>query len=83
MQAVLALLADLGDPAAAQGSARRLAERMALVTQAALLVQHAPPAVADAFCAGRLGPQATLTLGTLPRGLDLPGIVARATPTPG
>ena len=83
VQAVLALLADMGDPSTAQASARRLAEQMALVTQAALLVQHAPHCVADAFCAGRLGPGATLTLGTLPRGLDLAGIVARATPTLG
>jgi putative acyl-CoA dehydrogenase len=35
--------------------ARRIAERLALVLQAALLVRHAPPEIADAYCAARLG----------------------------
>ena len=35
--------------------------------QASLLVRHAPPAVADAFCAGRLGDGGRV-FGTLPRG---------------
>ncbi len=39
----------------AEFAARRLAGTIAVTLQAALLVQHAPAAVADAFCASRLG----------------------------
>ncbi|HEX2145453.1 MAG TPA: acyl-CoA dehydrogenase family protein, partial [Glycomyces sp.] len=38
-----------------QAGARRLTEDLGLALQAALLVRHAPTAVADAFCASRLG----------------------------
>ncbi|KPM53492.1 acyl-CoA dehydrogenase [Frankia sp. R43] len=57
--------------------ARRLVERMALLLQGALLVRHAPPAVADAFCVARVGGDAGLAFGTLPPGLDLDGILRR------
>ena len=53
---------------------------MAAVLQGATLIKHGDPAVADAFCASRLGGDWGGTFGTLPRGLDLAGIVARATP---
>jgi putative acyl-CoA dehydrogenase len=43
-------------------------------------VRHAPPTVADAFCASRLAGDAGLAFGTLPAGVDAPGIVARHTP---
>jgi putative acyl-CoA dehydrogenase len=43
-------------------------------------VQHAPAAVADAFCATRLGNEYGGTLGTLPRGTDVRSIVDRTTP---
>jgi hypothetical protein len=39
---------------------------MALTLKASLLVRHAPPAVADAFCATRLGGDWAYTFGTLP-----------------
>ncbi|HEY4851441.1 MAG TPA: hypothetical protein VII22_11630, partial [Streptosporangiaceae bacterium] len=39
----------------AEYAARRLAGMIAVTLQAALLVRHAPEAVADAFCASRLG----------------------------
>jgi putative acyl-CoA dehydrogenase len=39
----------------AEYAARRLAGMIAVTLQAALLVRHAPAAVADAFCASRLG----------------------------
>src|SRR5439155_9282578 len=39
----------------AQWQARRVVEDLALAFQASLLVRAAPPAVADAFIAGRLG----------------------------
>jgi putative acyl-CoA dehydrogenase len=45
--------------------------------QASLLVRHAPPAVADAFCAGRLG-EGGRAFGTLPAGVDSAAIVERA-----
>ncbi len=39
----------------AEFAARRLAGLITVTLQAALLVRHAPAAVADAFCASRLG----------------------------
>jgi putative acyl-CoA dehydrogenase len=69
-----------------EASARRLVESLALVLQGALLVRHAPAAVADAFSASRLAadgePRAGLALGTLPAGLDTRSVVERATPQP-
>ncbi|MER6155387.1 DNA alkylation response protein [Streptomyces sp. NPDC001868] len=61
--------------------ARRLVERMALTLQASLLVRHAPPAVADAFCATRLDGDWGYAYGTLPGSVDLDGILRRALPT--
>ena len=58
--------------------ARRAVEDLALAFQGSLLVRYAPPAVADAFCAGRLGEARGRVFGTLPRGVDGAGIVARA-----
>jgi putative acyl-CoA dehydrogenase len=57
-------------------------ERMAVCWQGALLVRHSPAAVADAFCAARLGGDAGLAYGTLPRGIDARAIVDRHTPRP-
>jgi putative acyl-CoA dehydrogenase len=79
--AVRALEAELADPEEVEVRARRVVERMALCWQGALLAQHAPAAVADAFCAGRLDPGAAgAVLGTLPRGLDLGAVIDRAMP---
>jgi len=50
------------------------------VLQGSLLVRHAPPAVADAFCATRLDGDWGHAFGTLPPGLDPAAIVDRATP---
>ncbi|WP_371582673.1 acyl-CoA dehydrogenase family protein [Streptomyces sp. NBC_01314] len=63
-----------------QAGARRLVERMALILQASLLVRHAPPAVADAFCATRLDGDWGYAYGTLPGSADLDGILRRALP---
>jgi putative acyl-CoA dehydrogenase len=71
------------DPAGLQAGARRLVERLAVLLQGALLVRHAHPAVADAFCASRVGGDHGAAFGTLPPGLDLPTIVERATPKGG
>ncbi|GAA1912152.1 acyl-CoA dehydrogenase family protein [Nocardioides marmoribigeumensis] len=76
----LETLADSMDPEGAELGARRLASQMALCLQGALLVQHAPDAVADAFCASRLGGHMGGTFGQLPRGLAYAELVERATP---
>ncbi|MGV9251868.1 acyl-CoA dehydrogenase family protein [Streptomyces sp. NPDC003697] len=67
----------------AEGSpagARRLVELMALTLQGSLLVRHAPPAVADAFCATRLGGDWGHAFGTLPAAADVDAILERALP---
>lgn len=75
------LEAELADPGEAEHRARRIVERMALALSASLLVRHAPPALADAFCASRLGEEGPgLAFGTLPPGVQAAAIVARATP---
>jgi putative acyl-CoA dehydrogenase len=60
--------------------ARRIVERLALVLQGSLLARHGHPAVADAFIASRLAGDWGRAFGTLPPGLDLGAIIARATP---
>ncbi len=62
----------------AQG--RRLVETLAVALQGALIVRHAPAAVADAFCASRLSGDRGHAFGTLPGGVDLPALVDRARP---
>jgi putative acyl-CoA dehydrogenase len=79
--AVKDLLTELGDLDGIETRARRVVERMATVLQGSLLVRFAPPAVADAYCASRLGGDWGATFGTLPIGLDLATIITRATPT--
>ncbi|MFF3325527.1 acyl-CoA dehydrogenase family protein [Streptomyces sp. NPDC002889] len=76
--AIKALLTELADLNAIEARARRLVERMALVLQGSLLVRWAPPEVADAFCASRLGGDWGAAFGTLPHPLDLRSIVERA-----
>jgi len=63
-----------------ESQARRLVEALALALQGALLVRHAPRAVADAFCASRLAEDWGRTFGTLPRGVDLGQLIERTTP---
>jgi putative acyl-CoA dehydrogenase len=57
--------------------ARRLVERLALALQASLLVRHAPPEIADAFCASRLGGDSGRTFGALPPEVDFAAILER------
>ncbi|MGZ3102215.1 acyl-CoA dehydrogenase family protein [Streptomyces sp. H62] len=78
--AITGLLTELADLGAAEGRARRLVERLALVLQGSLLVRYAPPEVADAFCAARLGGDGGMAFGTLPPTLDLASVVERARP---
>jgi putative acyl-CoA dehydrogenase len=53
---------------------------MALVLQGSLLVRHAPPAVADAFCASRLHGDHGLAFGTLPADTEFGAIIDRHLP---
>ncbi len=62
------------------GQARRLVEQLTLLLQAALLVRHAPEAVADGFSVSRLGGEWGHAFGTLPRGVDCRAIIERARP---
>ncbi|MEU9477565.1 acyl-CoA dehydrogenase family protein [Streptomyces sp. NPDC048191] len=79
-RAVKDLFTELADLDGVEGRARRLVERLALALQGSLLVRHAPPEVADAFCASRLGGDHGASFGTLPTGLDLEAVVERARP---
>ncbi|MER7416064.1 isovaleryl-CoA dehydrogenase [Micromonospora peucetia] len=78
--AVRQVQADLSDHDDLELRARRVVERLALVLQGSLLVRHGHPAVADAFCASRLGGDHGQAYGTLPRGVDLTAIISRAVP---
>ena len=64
-----------------EAGARRLCEQLALAVQGALLVRFAPAAVADAFCASRLGGESGRAFGGLPAGVDFRAILERASPT--
>jgi putative acyl-CoA dehydrogenase len=70
----------LATSAVAESGARRLVERLASVLQASLLVRHSPKAVADAFCATRVGGDWGRSYGTLPASVDTAAILARAWP---
>ncbi|HXW35097.1 MAG TPA: acyl-CoA dehydrogenase family protein [Acidimicrobiales bacterium] len=65
------------DQAQIELQARSVVEDLALALQASLLVRFAPPYVADAFCAGRLGPERGLQFGSLPRWVDHRSVVQR------
>ncbi len=80
-KAIAELKGEFNDLSDLEYRARHVVDRMALTIQAALLVQHAPAMVADAFCASRLAGGVDRQYGTLPRGIDCPGIIARATPS--
>ncbi len=74
------LEAQLSDGQQLEFRARIIVEQMALALQGALLIQHAPAAVSEAFCAARLGDGRSLNYGTLPAGTDSAAIVDRHTP---
>ncbi len=68
------------DAAREEGDARRLAQDVALAVQAALLRQHAPGAVFEAFCVSRLAGDWGHAFGTLPSSADVDAIVRRSMP---
>ena len=71
------LRAELADFDGIESRARRIVERMALALQGSLVVRYADPAVADAFCASRLGGDWGRAFGTLPAGIDFQRIIER------
>lgn len=83
-RAVDAVLADLhaaaADLGSAEGRARSLTARMAVLLQASLLVRHSTPEVADAFVASRVAGQWDGVYGTLPASADVTAIARRALP---
>jgi putative acyl-CoA dehydrogenase len=77
---VTKLEGQFSDPTTLEERARRVVEGMALALQGSLLVRHGAPAVADAFCASRLGGDGGLEYGTLPAGSDFAAIIERGRP---
>jgi putative acyl-CoA dehydrogenase len=73
---------EVADGEALEHRARRVVELAALCLEASLLVRHAPPEVADAFCASRLGGEGGRAYGTLPAGVDCAAVVERHRPRP-
>jgi putative acyl-CoA dehydrogenase len=71
---------ELRDLEAIESRARRVVEWMALVLQGSLLIRFGDEAVAQAFCASRLGGDAGRAFGTLPPGVDFARIIARHAP---
>ncbi|MFC3678394.1 isovaleryl-CoA dehydrogenase [Ferrovibrio xuzhouensis] len=74
------LKAEFADTEAMEHRARHVVEKMMVTLQGALLVRHSIPAVADAFCASRLGRDWGHAFGTLPKGVDTRAIADRARP---
>ncbi len=71
-----------GDPTTMAAQARRLAEQMALILQGAILLQHAPTPIADAFMATRFRPQgAGRTFGAFDTNVDIDLLIERAFPS--
>ncbi|MEE2643830.1 MAG: hypothetical protein VYD19_02745 [Myxococcota bacterium] len=66
--------------AEAERGARRLGSLMARTLQAALLIERAPTAIAEAFCAARLAEGVGQVYGDLPDGIDCDAILARLSP---
>ncbi|MER5864379.1 acyl-CoA dehydrogenase family protein [Kitasatospora sp. NPDC002040] len=81
--AVAGLRKQLGDTAEIEYRTRRVVEQIALAFQGSLLVRYGDPAVADAFCASRLGGDHGGAFGTLPTGVDTAAVLARAEAVPG
>ncbi|MHA7838554.1 MAG: acyl-CoA dehydrogenase family protein, partial [bacterium] len=73
---------ELRDPEDLEYRARRVVEKMALALEGSLLVRFGAPAVAEAFCASRLGESGRGWLyGDLPPGVDCRAIIDRAMPS--
>jgi putative acyl-CoA dehydrogenase len=71
---------ELSNAAEAETQARRVVERMAIVLQGSLLLRYGDPAVAEAFCASRVGGDWGNAFGTLPSGTEFASVVERHRP---
>jgi putative acyl-CoA dehydrogenase len=65
-----------------ESQARAIVRDLVLSMQAALLLAHAPPAVADAFCGSRLSAESDGAFGLLSAAVQCRAIVERAAPVP-
>jgi putative acyl-CoA dehydrogenase len=74
---VAALASALRDPELAERDARRISGSIATALAAALLVQHAPPAIGEAYCASRLDPGYAGAFGALTAGAGEETLLAR------
>ena len=79
-RAVNVLKKELNDPADMELRARMVTELMAVTLTASVLVRYAPSAIADAFCASRLGSPGGGSYGTLPPTSDFDAIIELSTP---
>lgn len=79
-QAIRHLEGQFTDFDTIQYRARAIVGGMAKVLQGSLLVRFGHPAVADAFCASRLGEHWGDVFGILPTGVDVGAIIERAIP---
>ena len=77
---VARLFEDLPTAQAGEADARRLAGRLVLALQAALLIEHAPAQVAEAFCASRLAGADGRVYGALDTANSCETIIERAVP---
>lgn len=64
--------------AALQRAGRVLVEDLAVMLQAAILLRHAPPEIADSFARARLGSDRGLQYGALPDGVAIDALIERA-----
>ena len=71
------LLVELGDPTDGETRARYLTQKIALATQAALLLAHGPDASAQAFLGSRVAHGAPAAFGTLQCGVDSGAMIER------
>jgi putative acyl-CoA dehydrogenase len=80
-RAASTLRRELADHAEIEGRARRLVERMAVALEAALLLRHGDPGVAELFCASRLEGDWGHTFGSLKPGAGLTAVIERHRPS--
>ena len=66
--------------AVSESDARWVVERLAVTLQGSLLVRHSPAAVADAFCATRLGHGSGHAYGSFGASVDVDAVMGRALP---
>jgi len=79
-RALAALEREMSDLAGREARAREFVERLALALEAALLLRHGAPEVAEAFVAARLGRDWSGAFGTLPESIDAAALARRAVP---